>query len=189
MPPPSPTFTGSAWRTFFAAPRNFWLHLLQSSRPRYVLVRDLGALDRYFNDREREFSRELTSVIEAKDDLDFNYAHMATLKGGSFSTCLHVCDAAVRDDAPDPGACVLDDGGLSMKIRLQQFGFKESNYERPNQEWVCGWAADGNPCRRGRMPGGTAAPPRMRADPPKEPGRKRRGPLAMHAARELRWEV
>ena len=69
---------------FFAAPRNFWMHLVQSTRPRYLMIRDLGALDRYFNDREREFSRELITVIEAKDDLDFYYAHQATLKGWLF---------------------------------------------------------------------------------------------------------
>ncbi len=44
-----------------------------------------------------------------------------------------------------------------MTIRLQQTGYRESRYERPNQTWVCGWAADGRPCRlgpdgRGRCP-------------------------------------
>ena len=44
-----------------------------------------------------------------------------------------------------------------MTIRLQQTGYRESRYERPNQTWVCGWAADGRPCklgpdRKGRCP-------------------------------------
>ena len=44
-----------------------------------------------------------------------------------------------------------------MNIQLQQTGHRESRYERPNQTWVCGWAADGRPCtlgpdRRGRCP-------------------------------------
>ena len=32
---------------------------------------------------------------------------------------------------------------------LQPFGFKESRYERPNQNWVCGWAAEGRVCPLG----------------------------------------
>ena len=28
-------------------------------------------------------------------------------------------------------------------------GFKESRYERPNRDWVCGWAAEGRPCALG----------------------------------------
>ncbi len=44
-----------------------------------------------------------------------------------------------------------------MNIRLQQTGHRESRYERPNQTWVCGWAAQGLPCklgpdRKGRCP-------------------------------------
>lgn len=36
-----------------------------------------------------------------------------------------------------------------MRIHLQNIGFKDSEYERPNQEWVCGWTRDGNPCKHG----------------------------------------
>lgn len=36
-----------------------------------------------------------------------------------------------------------------MRIPLQELGFKESTYERPNQAWVCGWAKDGDPCKHG----------------------------------------
>ncbi len=36
-----------------------------------------------------------------------------------------------------------------MTRRLQDFRFDKSEYERPNQKWVCGWAADGRPCRVG----------------------------------------
>lgn len=35
------------------------------------------------------------------------------------------------------------------KITLQQFGFQESKYERPNQKWVCGRLAEGCPCHLG----------------------------------------
>lgn len=36
-----------------------------------------------------------------------------------------------------------------MKIRLQDFGFKKSLYERPNQKWLCGRACDGAACLAG----------------------------------------
>jgi hypothetical protein len=34
-------------------------------------------------------------------------------------------------------------------IILQKFGFKESRYERPQDAWICGRLADGNPCELG----------------------------------------
>lgn len=34
-------------------------------------------------------------------------------------------------------------------IPLQQFGLKDSSYERPNQDWVCGHLRDGTPCSVG----------------------------------------
>ena len=37
---------------------------------------------------------------------------------------------------------------------LQKFDFRSSDYERPNQKWVCGRAAMGNPCRIGPDGGG-----------------------------------
>lgn len=36
-----------------------------------------------------------------------------------------------------------------MKISIQQLEHTKSNYERPNQKWVCGWAKDGKPCPNG----------------------------------------
>jgi len=36
-----------------------------------------------------------------------------------------------------------------MIRRLQTFAFNKSPYERPNQKWVCGRAAEGHPCRVG----------------------------------------
>ena len=34
-------------------------------------------------------------------------------------------------------------------LRLQRFGIKDSQYERPAQKWVCGRAAEGDPCAVG----------------------------------------
>ena len=36
-----------------------------------------------------------------------------------------------------------------MSRELQDRGFEDSAYERPNLEWVCGWAAEGRPCPLG----------------------------------------
>ncbi|MBF0280888.1 MAG: hypothetical protein HQM13_24055 [SAR324 cluster bacterium] len=36
-----------------------------------------------------------------------------------------------------------------MNHGFQKFGFKESSYEYPSQDWICGWAADGHPCPAG----------------------------------------
>jgi tetratricopeptide (TPR) repeat protein len=54
-------------------------------------------------------------------------------------------------------------------IILQKFGFKESRYERPQDAWVCGRLADGNPCEQGpRLDGQccvtTACRPRLEND-------------------------
>ena len=54
-------------------------------------------------------------------------------------------------------------------IILQKFGFKESRYERPQDEWICGRLADGNPCARGPSPDGqccatTGCQPRLEKD-------------------------
>ena len=38
---------------------------------------------------------------------------------------------------------------------LQEFDFLESNYERPNQEWECGWTAQGESCHIGPDCSGT----------------------------------
>jgi hypothetical protein len=36
-----------------------------------------------------------------------------------------------------------------MKDQLPSPDFDSSKYERPNQNWVCGWASEGKPCRVG----------------------------------------
>lgn len=36
-----------------------------------------------------------------------------------------------------------------MKIPVQQIDHKSSEYHRPNQKWICGWAKQGKPCPHG----------------------------------------
>lgn len=81
-------------------------------------------------------------------------------------------------------------------IRLQRFGHRDSSYDRPNEPWVCGWAAIGQPCRvgpdrHGRCQATSECRPRRHGDrwectrPPTAGGRCTEGPLpngtCMHA--------
>src|SRR5579871_1663116 len=52
---------------------------------------------------------------------------------------------------------------------LQKFGFKESSYERPQDEWICGRLSEGKPCElgpdlNGRCCVATVCQPRLEAD-------------------------
>ncbi len=53
-----------------------------------------------------------------------------------------------------------------MRALLQAFDFRSSRYERPNQNWVCGHTARGQPCRvgpdrRGRCRASSECQPRL----------------------------
>lgn len=52
-----------------------------------------------------------------------------------------------------------------MSHRLQEFGWKESQYARPSQTWVCGRAVDGAPCRLGPNSAGRCPPGRFECEP------------------------
>ena len=39
-----------------------------------------------------------------------------------------------------------------MSVSLQQFEHDRSAYDRPNQAWVCGHAADGRACAGSEIP-------------------------------------
>ena len=56
-----------------------------------------------------------------------------------------------------------------MTEQLQQFDHDKSQYERPTQKWVCGWAAEGDACHRGpdnsgRCHGTSECAPQRRGD-------------------------
>ncbi len=65
---------------FFAKPRHFWWHLVQSHRPRYTLLDELEALDRYLSTEQRTVKESIAELICTKDDLDYHHAHQAVLK-------------------------------------------------------------------------------------------------------------
>lgn len=65
---------------FFGGPRNFWRHLARSTHPCQALLRDLQALHRFMSTEEQEVSDKIATLITAKDDLDYHYAHQMVLK-------------------------------------------------------------------------------------------------------------
>ncbi len=65
---------------FFAQTQNFWQHLFQSNRSRFALLNEVQSYRRYLDESERDMIGRLTSCIEAKDDLDYQFALQATLK-------------------------------------------------------------------------------------------------------------
>jgi hypothetical protein len=70
---------------FFERPRNFWRHLIQSAGPRHEYLRELSDLDRYLSDVERPIAAKLTTLVEVKDDLDYQHALQFTLKTWLFA--------------------------------------------------------------------------------------------------------
>jgi hypothetical protein len=73
-------FYSDRLEAFFAAPRNFVPHLVHSTRPSRALMTEIEAQDRFLNDDEKQFMRQITSRVQTKDDLDYQYAHQAILK-------------------------------------------------------------------------------------------------------------
>ncbi len=65
---------------FFAKPRHFWWHLVQSHRPRHTLLDELEALDRYLSTEQRTVKERIAELIRTKDDLDYHHAHQVVLK-------------------------------------------------------------------------------------------------------------
>ena len=66
--------------TFFARPRHFWWHLMQSPRPRETLLTELDYLDGYLRDDERAVKERIGELIRTKADLEYHCAHQAVLK-------------------------------------------------------------------------------------------------------------
>ena len=74
-------------RPFFAEPQNFWAHLVNSTHPRNALLSEIASQRRYLSDPEMKYIERIVKCVEAKDDLDYQFALQATLKYWLF---LHV---------------------------------------------------------------------------------------------------
>jgi hypothetical protein len=69
---------------FFRAPRNITYHLAGWTRPLRELEREMVAMERYLNDNEREVLAQILERARLKDDLDYQWARQALLKGWLF---------------------------------------------------------------------------------------------------------
>jgi hypothetical protein len=69
---------------FFSKPRNLFAHWIDSAGPFQDLERELWALRRYANDREREILEEIHERMCLKEDLDYRWAQGVALKGWLF---------------------------------------------------------------------------------------------------------
>lgn len=69
---------------FFGGPRNYFSHVISSSRTLFSLINEIANMERYLNDKEREFSGRLRELVEKKDELDYHHALQMTLKGWLF---------------------------------------------------------------------------------------------------------
>lgn len=67
-------------KRFFDAPRDFWLHVVHSRRPRRRTSLALDSQRRYLNSRENEVLSVLGDRVSAKHDLDQQYALQSALK-------------------------------------------------------------------------------------------------------------
>jgi hypothetical protein len=74
-------------RDFFAGPRNLLAHLVNSTRPRNELLAEIASQRRYLSDPELKYIGQIEKCVEAKDDLDYQFALQSTLKYWLF---LHV---------------------------------------------------------------------------------------------------
>jgi hypothetical protein len=65
---------------FFAGPKYFWLHLVESRRARAALLAELEDLQRTGNENEEAALEKLAALVRQKDSLDYHRALQLTLK-------------------------------------------------------------------------------------------------------------
>jgi hypothetical protein len=75
-----PQFYNASLRSYFAGPRNFAAHILESRRPYHHLTERMGALERYLNNEERAILARVADRVSTKNNLDYQYAGQALLK-------------------------------------------------------------------------------------------------------------
>jgi len=95
-----PEFYARRLQSYFEGPRHFWHHLILSNRPVSLLLSEIRSLERYLNETEREVMRQISEFVKQKDDLDFHFAHQATLRYWLFAhvplTYALLCFAAIH---------------------------------------------------------------------------------------------
>ena len=166
-------------KAFFDAPRNFWRHVLRVSAHRHALLTEIDAQARYLDENERKVLQELRGLVESQGRPGF------PLRPAGDAQILAVRPrAAIVQLADLLGVSHPRDLGLCGSDPMTDPRGDDQNhsYERPEQHWVCGWAAEGKPCPFGPSPGGLRDGVRV------HPAPKRR-PLVLSAARRARRPV
>jgi hypothetical protein len=74
------TFYAAKIHDFMQGPRNLFAHLGGSDRGVLPYTAGLDALERYVDDTGKEIIAELRDRVVAKNDLDFQYAHLMMLR-------------------------------------------------------------------------------------------------------------
>ncbi|MEM7017853.1 MAG: hypothetical protein AAF512_11015 [Pseudomonadota bacterium] len=69
---------------FLNGPRHIPQHLIESRAPLHAMQLEIKGLDRYLDDKERIIMQDINQLIEAKDNLDYQYAGHKLLKGWLF---------------------------------------------------------------------------------------------------------
>lgn len=67
-------------QTFFDRPRHALLHLLHSKRPVGLLLDEVQATRRFVNEKELVILDQIAQRVQAKDDLDYQFALQGALK-------------------------------------------------------------------------------------------------------------
>ncbi len=65
---------------FMEAPRNFWSHLVGSTRPRHALLTQMNDLTRYLDQSDRSDLEQLAALVRTKDDLDYRHMGLSVLR-------------------------------------------------------------------------------------------------------------
>jgi len=95
-----PDFYARRLKSYFERPRHFWHHLILSNRPVSLLLSEIQSLERYLNETERDVMRQIGEFVKQKDDLDYHFAHQATLRYWLFAhvplTYALLCFAAIH---------------------------------------------------------------------------------------------
>ena len=73
-------FYAARLKAYFDRPRNFFYYLARNDTPLKNVLGEIRLLERYTNDREHAILAELTECLQAKENLDFQWAGQGLLK-------------------------------------------------------------------------------------------------------------
>jgi hypothetical protein len=113
------------------------------------LLNRISDVKRYLNGQERGTLEKIADLVRQKDGLDYHYAHQLVLKGLAVRPYPADLQPAPVHSAVHVVLVFAFSGRCPMSEQLPAPDFNSLQYERPNQKWVCGKAADGQACRLG----------------------------------------